>query len=236
MNVTSKNDLKQFGLDLKNIYPAAFKSIIENWKITLSCLLLIIVCFYFDSAVRLLFATMHNGFTEDLFALGRWYGNGQATAILFMIIYTWGIAAKNIKLRDTGLLIAISYISSGLLTLITKCVVGRWRPYTEHGSFSFDGWNLTGNDYYSFFSGHSQTAFAISVILAERTDNIYLKIFYYALAVNTAFSRIFHDQHWLSDVITGAIAAIVIGKQLVVFHNKRLQTFSQPVIIQANGS
>ena len=236
MNVTSKNDLKQFGLDLKNIYPAALKNIIQNWKIAILCFLLIIICFYFDNTIRILFADIHTGFTEELFALGRWYGNGQATAILFLILYTFGIAVKNPKLKDTGLLIGISYICSGLITLLTKCVFGRWRPYTEHGSFSFDGWHLTGNDYYSFFSGHSQTAFAISVILAARTDNIYLKIFYYALAVNTALSRIFHDQHWLSDVVAGAIVAIVIGKQLIVFHDKRLKTFSQPVLIQADGS
>jgi membrane-associated phospholipid phosphatase len=230
----AKNDLKQFWFDLKHIYPAVFSRFFIYWQVTLLCLFLIFSSFYLDSAVRLIFATIHNDFTADLFEFGRWFGDGQPTAILFVIIYTWGMISKNLKIRDTGLLVGESYIFSGLLTLIFKCVFGRWRPYTEHGDFSFDGWHLTGNDYYSFFSGHSQTAFAIAVILAGRTENIYLKVFFYALAVNTALSRIFHDQHWLSDVVTGGIVAIVVGRQLLEFHNARLQAV--PAESNENGS
>jgi len=222
----AKSDFKQFWNDFKKIYPSVFRRIFIHWQWTIACLFVIFSSFYLDSAIRTIFALIHNNFTEALFDFGRWFGDGQPTLFLFLIIFIWGIIAKSIKVRDTGLLIAESYIFSGLLTLIFKCVFGRWRPYTGHGDFAFDGWNLSGNDYFSFFSGHAQTAFAISVILAGRTDNKYLKIFYYALAVNTAFSRIFHDQHWLSDVVTGAIFAILIGKQLLEFHEKRIKNIS----------
>ena len=215
------SDLRQLWYDLRWIYPYSFNRIFARWGISILCLFLIVSAFYLDPSFRLVFTGIQNSFADSVFTFGRWYGNGTPTLYGFVLLYAAGLYMKNDKVRDTGLLIGESYCFSGLLTLVFKSVFGRWRPYTAQGDLSFGGWSLTDNDQFSFFSGHSQTAFALSVILASSTNNIYLKVFFYLLAVITGFSRIYHDQHWLSDVVMGAVVAIWIGKVLISFHMDR---------------
>jgi membrane-associated phospholipid phosphatase len=131
-----------------------------------------------------------------------------------------GLIFKKFKIRETGLLIYESYVFAGIITLLFKSALGRWRPYTNKGDLAFGGWSWTNNEQFSYYSGHAATAFAISTVLASMTDNKYLKAFYYFLAVVTCISRIYHDQHWFSDVLTGGIMAFLISKVLVSIHEE----------------
>ncbi|MGH2575949.1 MAG: phosphatase PAP2 family protein, partial [Ignavibacteria bacterium] len=113
------------------------------------------------------------------------------------------------------------YIYTGLITLIFKSLFGRWRPFTQHGDFSFYGLTWGPNEQLSFSSGHASVAFALSCVLAGAANNIYLKILCYLLAVITALSRIYHDQHWLSDVIMGSFIGILISTMLILMHKEK---------------
>lgn len=221
MGKTVKTDLKQLWTDLKKIYPASYSKIISNWQISLACLFAIISSFYLDPAVRELVMSIKGYYAAEAFEFGRWYGNGLLTLYMFLGLYLLGLFFNKIKMRETGLLIGEAYIFTGLITIIFKSITGRWRPYTNHGDFSFNGWSFDNNDQFSFFSGHATVAFALSAVLASTTKNVYLKVFYYALAVLTCLSRIYHNQHWLSDVVTGAIESILITKVLLYLHKNR---------------
>ena len=215
-------DLKQLWSDFVKVYPASLSKITANWQISIACMFAIVSSFYLDSAVRELVIGIKNNYAADAFDFGRWYGNGQITLYLFLGLYFSGLLIKHFKIRETGLLIGEAYIFSGLITLIFKSFTGRWRPYTNHGDFSFNGWNFTDNDQFSFFSGHATVAFALSAVLASSTKNIYLKFFYYSLAVLTCLSRIYHEQHWFSDVVAGAINAILFTRVLVALRRQRI--------------
>lgn len=225
-------DLKQLWHDLKKIYPASFNWLTARWKVTLACFFLIITSFYFDGVFKSLFYHIHSNIFDIVFGFGRWFGNGEPTLILFLILYFGGLYISNYKVRDTGLLIGEAYIFSGFLTLLFKSAVGRWRPYMEKGEFAFNGWSWTNNDQFSFFSGHAQVSFAISVVLALTTKNVYLKSFYYSLAVITAFSRIYHNQHWLSDIVIGSMVSILISSLLVRFHKNKFKDIHTQVVLQ----
>lgn len=116
-----------------------------------------------------------------------------------------------------------TYIYSGLITIIFKSFFGRWRPYSEHGDFSFTGFIIGPNDQYSFSSGHAAVSFALSCVLASTTKNVYLKSIFYIFAGITAFSRVYHDQHWLSDVIMGSYIGILISTMLINMHKEKEQ-------------
>jgi membrane-associated phospholipid phosphatase len=60
--------------------------------------------------------------------------------------------------------------------------------------------------------------------LAAYAPNIYLKIFFYLLAVITGLSRIYHNQHWLSDVVVGGLISIIITQSLI--ENRKTKTAS----------
>ena len=215
-----KGDLKHLGRAFVRVYPITFRKIIRHWGLTLLSLFAILSAFYLDPAIRILITGINNNTIDSIFAFGRWYGSGEPTLILFLSLYLVGMFFKKYEMRETGLLIGEAYVFSGIITLLAKSIFGRWRPYTNQGDLSFYGWNLSNNDMFSYFSGHASVSFALSTILASTTDNIYLKTFYYLLAVITCISRIYHEQHWFSDVVTGAIVGYLISKVLIGIHKE----------------
>ena len=215
-----KGDLRHFGTAFVKVYPMTFRRMFMHWQLSLAAIFVIVSAFFLDKAIQDIVTALNGPFYDAIFGFGRWYGNGNPTLYLFAGLYLIGLILKNYKLRETGLLILESYVFSGLITLIMKSAFGRFRPYTNKGDFAFYGWNWANNDMFSYVSGHAAVSFALSTILASTTENYYLKTFYYTLAVVTCVSRIYHNQHWLSDVVTGAISAYVISRVLVAIHKE----------------
>ena len=220
------SDLKQLWFDLKGVYQTAFNRIFAKWQISLICVFLVFSAFFVDEAVYELVISLKSSFWDSVFAFGKWYGNGNPTLYAFAGLYLAGIFFHKHKLRDAGLLTGESFVFAGLITLLFKSFFGRWRPFTNHGDLSFYGFTWSDNDHLSFSSGHANVAFCLSTVLASTTDNVYMKILYYIPAVITAVSRIYHNQHWLSDVVVGALIALLITNVLVNFHKTRFKNIS----------
>lgn len=55
----------------------------------------------------------------------------------------------------------------------------------------------------AFPSSHTANAFAVAFVLARRWRKLWPAFF--ALALTVAWSRIYLDRHWLSDVVAGAV-------------------------------
>jgi membrane-associated phospholipid phosphatase len=215
-----KGDLRHLGNAFVRVYPLTFRRIFMHWQLAIAAIFAIVSSFYLDAAVRDMVTGIKYNWAEAIFDFGRWYGNGMPTLYLFIILYLGGLIFKRYQMRETGLLVLEAYVFSGLVTLIVKSAFGRFRPYTNKGDFAFYGWNWTNNDMFSYISGHAAVSFALSTILASTTENRYLKTFYYMLAVITCLSRIYHNQHWLSDVVSGAISAYLISRVLVGIHKE----------------
>lgn len=215
-----KGDLKHIRDAFIKVYPMTFRKMLDKWGITILSIIAIAFAFYLDEAVRAVITGINNNIADTLFTFGRWYGSWRAPVYLFAGLYLIGLISQKYKIRETGLLIIESYIFSGIITLLFKSAIGRWRPYTNRGDLAFHGWSLNNDEQFSYYSGHAATAFAISTVLASMTDNIYLKAFYYSLALITCISRIYHNQHWFSDVLTGGIMAFLITKVLISIHEE----------------
>ncbi len=177
----------------------------------LSFLAILTICFYLDEHIRELFSTIHNSLTDEVFALAHLYGKPQLTIFTFLLFYFGGLIAAKDNFRIIGLKIFESFAFSGIIVTIMKSIVGRWRPYTGHGSWSFVPFTFGPNAHLSFPSGDVAVAFAFSVIVAGIFENKLWKIFWYLVAVITSLGRIYHDQHWLSDVTAAAAISIYIG-------------------------
>jgi len=124
-----------------------------------------------------------------------------------------------------------SLVLSGVVTLAVKGVAGRARPFvdsTNAKDFSllrgFGGiLGMGGNaPYQSFPSGHTTAAFAfassITASMQRRSprDAARLGPLLYGAAALTGLSRIYHHQHWASDVFVGAgigtVGGLVVGR------------------------
>ncbi|MGH8229356.1 MAG: phosphatase PAP2 family protein, partial [Steroidobacteraceae bacterium] len=99
---------------------------------------------------------------------------------------------------------------SSLTGFALKYAAGRERPYQTPGP---NHWGAGGS---SFPSLHATAAFAIGTVFAESGQGGYrwvTRILGYGVAGFTAYERLRHNDHWLSDVVAGA----ALGASSAVF-------------------
>ncbi len=128
-------------------------------------------------------------------------------------------------------------IASGITGLL-KGVLGRSRPYATndtnprdfaflrgfgHGTYGItsSGQKLSSADYQSFPSGHTTTAFAAAAAVTSETRRMWPRALWvvapvmYGGATLVGLSRMYHNNHWASDVVLGAGIGTFSGLKVV---------------------
>jgi membrane-associated phospholipid phosphatase len=117
------------------------------------------------------------------------------------------------KRKKKAIALLYSFLLSGLAVQVIKNLVNSPRPklYFEEGQYMFfmDGISLS--NYSSFPSGHTATAFAIATVLILFVKNKNWQLPILLAAALVGYSRIYLAQHFLIDVIIGAIIGSVSG-------------------------
>jgi membrane-associated phospholipid phosphatase len=156
---------------------------------------------------------------------------------------------------DVALQLAVSDVEAVAFAVsvqfATAAWVGRERPY---GTLCREGGELdplshdcasTFARYRSFFSGHATAAFASAGLVC--VHNAHLPLYgsqaggvaacagALTLALATATLRVSGDQHWPTDVATGAAWGLGVGMALPLL-TRYLVPFRPPVQVYANGS
>jgi membrane-associated phospholipid phosphatase len=80
----------------------------------------------------------------------------------------------------------------------------------NEGNVQFHGIQFS-DKYWSFPSGHSAVAFTLSSVLSNRIHTTAASIGLYSLAGMTALARVYHNEHWFSDVFLSAVIGTSIG-------------------------
>jgi membrane-associated phospholipid phosphatase len=101
-----------------------------------------------------------------------------------------------------------------------KFAFGRARPYTNEGPHSFHPFTLLNDGHLSLYSGHATIAFVLSTVLSRNAHSDFLKALAYVPAVFTAVSRVYQDQHWMSDNLLGAAVGYFVATWVVDFHEQ----------------
>lgn len=110
--------------------------------------------------------------------------------------------------REAGSMLEAAALS-GAVSYALKELAGRERPYATADRDSFE------SDGDSFPSLHTTTAFAIGTVLAESGNDRQRwlrRVLGYGLAAATAYARMDHDAHWLSDTVAGAGLGIATAR------------------------
>lgn len=110
--------------------------------------------------------------------------------------------------REAGAMLEAAALS-GVAAYVLKDLAGRERPYatTDSGAFGESG--------DAFPSLHVTAAFAIGTVLAEsgnERQRWLRRTLGYGLAAATAYARMDHDVHWLSDTVAGAGLGIATAR------------------------
>lgn len=119
--------------------------------------------------------------------------------------------------------LAASLIASGIITPTIKFITGRARPRENLGIATFHPFNLSYSSNSSFPSGHTTQAFALASVIANHYDETWVAYSSYTVAGLVGAARIYHDAHFASDVLAGALIGTLVGKS-VVAHNKTMRS------------
>ncbi len=167
---------------------------------------------------------------NDAMSLFRGYGDPVYSGPAAIAGYFGGLFTGWDDLRITSRQVLQAFLYSGIVTTIAKSIIGRARPYVAKGSQFYLPFKVK-NDFNSLPSGHTTIAFALSSVLSERIGNTWASIGLYGVATMTAFSRMYHDQHWLSDVFLGAAIGTFSGIYVVHCDENRAANASESKLL-----
>jgi membrane-associated phospholipid phosphatase len=190
-------------------FTAPSKWNISDWLILSGTAAVTAGAFLADEHVRDFALNNKSSFNDFLFQYDKYF-SFTIPAIGIIGTYGYGLVFKDPKIRNLGLQLTEASAYSGILTLALKTITGRSRPYVDKGNMKWSPLKIN-DDQLSFPSGHATLSFAFCTVMANHIDNVYWKIGWYSIATLVSAARIYHDQHWLSDVIAGSAIGYFIG-------------------------
>ena len=135
------------------------------------------------------------------------------SSMLIIIIVLISFFLLNKKKREWALPLGLGIISSYVITYVLKFIVTRPRPSEISMNFLF---HLPD---YSFPSAHAAVAFAALPVLNKTYPK--LKWLWILSASFVAFSRIYIQVHYLSDVVAGALIGYFISIFITKLKDKK---------------
>ncbi|MBO9672234.1 MAG: phosphatase PAP2 family protein [Sphingobacteriaceae bacterium] len=154
----------------------------------------------------LLFNHFHTQWLDIFFKYITNLGDGLMSILAAIILLA-------LSKKKKALTVALAYIYSGLLVQVAKRIFHMPRPkyFFEQTSFQYnhfvEGVNMHGQN--SFPSGHTASAFALATVLVLVFKKKEISFYCLFFAFLIGYSRIYLAQHFLIDVIFGAMAGII---------------------------
>jgi membrane-associated phospholipid phosphatase len=191
----------------------------SDWMITGAVLGGTAALFSLDKSVRTLARENQSTSGDHISSAVKEYGNPVYGVALAGGLYVGGLVFDSKEARLTGTLIVESMTFSAVITNVIKSAAGRSRPFMEEGNTRFRGFQFKDGTT-SMPSGHATVAFAVSSVLSERIHDTYASIGLYALSTLTAASRVYDDEHWVSDTFLGAAIGTAVGISVCHLHER----------------
>lgn len=200
------SDFNRFIKTGENVFTSPLKWDNNDWYILSGTVAVTAGTFFLDNHARLYTKT---SFGDKIFSIDNAF-DVTYPAIGIVCVYGCGLIFDAPKVRNLGLQLGESCAFAGIVTTVIKTAAGRSRPYVGKGNMDWHPVKFN-TDQTSFPSGHATLAFAVSSVMSNYLDNIYWKVGWYSIAGLVGTARIYHDKHWLSDVVVGSAIGYFIG-------------------------
>jgi membrane-associated phospholipid phosphatase len=205
------NDIAIFGEDMAAYFTSPLHFSAYDWALTGAVIGGTVVIMSADNwANERAHAASHSSIFHNFMIGSKAYGEMGIAGGLIAATYGSGLIFDDPWLRITGRELAEALAFAGLTTRAIKFIAGRARPYKNMGNTSFIPFTTLGSNE-SLPSGHTTIAFTLSTILSERIHNIWASVFLYGAAACTGFSRMYDNQHWVSDILLAAAIGTTSG-------------------------
>lgn len=161
----------------------------------------------------------HRSSLDSFFVGLTFLGDGRFSLLLialFLVMRRWSEAGQ----------LLTSFLLSALLAQILKNIFSMPRPkqFFAPGQYAFFIDGVTHTGFASFPSGHSTSVFALATILALLEKNKRANVAYLFGAVAVGYSRIYLGQHFLNDVVTGAVIGTLTAVLVYWLFTEKLQS------------
>lgn len=173
----------------------------------------LIVSFFLDELVQNNIHLIKNVFLDYTLGAVTHFGSVVIVLIIMTSLFLW-----EERKREWIPVLWTSFLVSSVLCLILKAIIARPRPEDIAAA------QLIISTAYSFPSLHATASFTAIPILDLEFPRF--KWFWVLFAFIVAFSRIYLNVHYLSDVVAGALLGFIIG-HLLVFIEKKYRLFKK---------
>ena len=174
------------------------------------------------------FQSLSNGFLDVILKVFNEFGD----ELVFLIIATilWWLINKQFAYR-----FMMIFLVSVAVNDIFKNIIKRPRPYIHDSVIS-----VTEPTYgYSFPSGHAQNSMTMALVLKERYGGVkkWVSPVLFTIVGLVMIARIYLGQHYLSDVLVGAMFAVGIYYAFIklaphiTIDPKKLVYYSMPLMV-----
>ncbi len=165
------------------------------------------VLIYFSKADGfILLNPYHTNFLNVIFIPLTYLGDGFFCVAVGLLLFF-------LKKRFLSLMVLSSYAISGIIAQILKSYIVEARPavYLKDSTYQYFIENVTLHNFHAFPSGHSASAFALAAVLSFAVKNKKYSMLFLTGAVLVGYSRIYLAQHFIDDVLAGALIGVLSG-------------------------
>lgn len=156
----------------------------------------------------LMINSQHNPFFDQFFMFITLIGDGLTAVLLVLLLLL-------VKYRY-AVFTAIAFAYSSLVVQLLKRIFHEPRPIKYFEGIqdirTIEGYDL--HEWNSFPSGHTTAVFTLAVILIFIVKDKRYQLPILAIAALTAFSRVYLAQHFMEDIVAGAVLAVILTFQL----------------------
>ena len=208
--------LRSYPADIKRIISRPFHWDRADWIKTSGIISIGAILYFNDRKIQDWSQANRNSTSDNMSKYATYFGEKKVVAPFFFLYYLYGKVFHNKKAKHTALIGIESFIIAGIFTNLIKYSVHRSRPYTGDTPDRWRGPSFSLSDeYLSFPSGHSTTAFALATVFSNEYNTRFCSFLFYSLATLTAISRVNNNDHWASDVFFGGVIGYSTSKALL---------------------
>lgn len=165
---------------------------------------------------------------RELLAAAKFLGSGLGTALI-------AVAIGSLDAWRRALVLSMAVLAAAAAAGVLKVATGRERPSRldqppgQERRWSFHGpaQGLTHSPYQSFPSGHTAGAFASATALSALYPPV--RPVFWSVAVACGVNRVVKHQHFLSDVVAGAVVGHLIAWWIV--NRPRMRRWIRPAAV-----